>query len=700
MSKLDLALTYAQLGWRIFPVWSVDDNNECRCGTPNVAPGHKPGKHPQGKLAPHGHNDATTDEDTIREWWTRDPDAGIGISLAASGLLAMDIDPRNGGWESLVAIEAKHGKLLSSCVANTQGGGEHRLFLADASMTVPGQLAPGIDLKHRGYICVEGTRGPDGEYRWLPGASPLDGAKPSPLPQFLREFCQQNAASASAKNFRPGSILASRELFEDLATALKGIPPEVEYLDWLKVLYGLSRLHDTEKAYTLARDWSTRSKKPNHTLEAFEEKWASAMKEDTHTSFESVFYLANSHDPNWRAPALQRKNPLTRPIQPFSEEEAKGAELQPRVLVEDYLFADLRNLIAAGGVGKTSMLLHEAVCGALGRPIWGNAVPKPFTTVFVTKEDSREILLARLREIMDAMGLSVTERHAVYKHVFAVDLCGVPYKLAHVVGGHVEPHTENLDALVEHCKPVAPDRMIFDPLVSFTAGESRVNEAEQGVVEAARYLMRKLPGIAVDIVHHTGKMNARMGAMDQYAGRNGSALPDGSRMVAVLVTCSADSFSEGTGYLPDERAGEKGLKLGFPKMSYAAQPADKYILRRGFHFQFVESVSEEQRAQIQKARKEAGKLETMEAIKASIVSAVRENSSALDPLDRYPSRSRVLAFSGVTGKTATRKTALEELIEDAILVERELSDDDLAHFATTRVLAGRTTYVTLADEEA
>lgn len=181
MDNINRALCYAQLGLHIFPVWSTDADGRCRCGKPNDAPGHKPGKHPQNKLAPHGHNDATTDEDTVRNWWTRDPDAGIGLSLAASGLLAVDIDPRNGGWESLAEIEAKHGKLLSTCVAKTQGGGEHRLFLADPTMSVPPKLAPGIDLKHNGYICVEGTRGPDGGYHWLPGASPLDGAKPSPL---------------------------------------------------------------------------------------------------------------------------------------------------------------------------------------------------------------------------------------------------------------------------------------------------------------------------------------------------------------------------------------------------------------------------------------------------------------------------------------------------------------------------------------
>ena len=45
-STLDFALAYAKLGWYVLPVWSVDNNGDCRCGRPNNESGHKPGKHP------------------------------------------------------------------------------------------------------------------------------------------------------------------------------------------------------------------------------------------------------------------------------------------------------------------------------------------------------------------------------------------------------------------------------------------------------------------------------------------------------------------------------------------------------------------------------------------------------------------------------------------------------------------------------
>lgn len=128
MSTLTFALAYAEIGWAIFPVWSSSEQGHCRC--PKGKDCQSPGKHPHS-LVTHGHLDATTDEDTIKHWYENDPDAGIGVSCDGSGLVVLDIDPRNGGWESLAKIETEIGPLTSNCVADTQGGGEHRVFRAD-----------------------------------------------------------------------------------------------------------------------------------------------------------------------------------------------------------------------------------------------------------------------------------------------------------------------------------------------------------------------------------------------------------------------------------------------------------------------------------------------------------------------------------------------------------------------------------------
>ncbi len=61
------------------------------------------------------------DETQIRNWWKVFPDAGVGIVTGKlSGLVVMDIDPKNGGTDE--------GFPTTDMVANTGGGGQHHYY--------------------------------------------------------------------------------------------------------------------------------------------------------------------------------------------------------------------------------------------------------------------------------------------------------------------------------------------------------------------------------------------------------------------------------------------------------------------------------------------------------------------------------------------------------------------------------------------
>ncbi|HRK36815.1 MAG TPA: AAA family ATPase [Burkholderiaceae bacterium] len=269
------------------------------------------------------------------------------------------------------------------------------------------------------------------------------------------------------------------------------------------------------------------------------------------------------------------------PMPAITVDEMQAAQLSPRVLVPGLLYADLRNRIAAGGTGKTTLALYEAVLGALARPIWGKQPLQPLRTVLITREDQRGILVARMREIMQALYLTDAETSQVLANVNVLDLTGRHYRVSSVKGDIVVPDGKNLKWLVDVVRPFKPDWLIFDPLVSFGVGENRVNDAEQGIVEAFRVLRNALD-CCVEGIHHTGKANSRNGALDQYAGRNGTALPDGCRMVAVLQPLEPAEWRKATG--TDLREGESGLVMALPKLSYATAQPDVYIRRRGYLF--------------------------------------------------------------------------------------------------------------------
>ena len=77
----------------------------------------------------HGFKDATRDVEQIRRWWTETPDANIGVATgSASGFFVVDIDPRNGGDETLRDLEAEHGPLPPTVTVKTPGGGAHYYF--------------------------------------------------------------------------------------------------------------------------------------------------------------------------------------------------------------------------------------------------------------------------------------------------------------------------------------------------------------------------------------------------------------------------------------------------------------------------------------------------------------------------------------------------------------------------------------------
>jgi hypothetical protein len=261
--------------------------------------------------------------------------------------------------------------------------------------------------------------------------------------------------------------------------------------------------------------------------------------------------------------------------------ELEAAELSPRCIVPNLLYADVRTRIAAGGVGKTTLAIYEAVRLSLAKPVWGKQPAQAVRTCLVTREDRRSILVARLREITKAQSLTERETARVLENVTILDLTGESFRLSAINTDVVTPHGDNVKALCESLAPWRPDWVIFDPLVSFGVGESRVNDAEQGLIEAFRIIRNELD-CCVEGVHHSGKANAREKTTDQYSGRGGSALSDGSRIVAVIQPLDANEWRQQTGTRLEE--GETGLVMALPKLSYCKPQEPLFIRRDGFHF--------------------------------------------------------------------------------------------------------------------
>lgn len=177
MTPLDHALAYAARGWRVAP----------------IPPGHK---HPAGIT--DWQAKATTDPDRIRRYWTAHPTHGVCIVTGPeSGVWALDIDPDDGGDDSLCALEAAYGPLPDTVQSLTGGGGTHYLFAwpdeGEIRNSASGVLGVGIDVRGvGGQIVVAPTIHPNGHpYAWEVEHDPLDGIAVQPAPQWLVELLQR-----------------------------------------------------------------------------------------------------------------------------------------------------------------------------------------------------------------------------------------------------------------------------------------------------------------------------------------------------------------------------------------------------------------------------------------------------------------------------------------------------------------------------
>lgn len=153
-------------GFAVFPLYTIQDG--CSCGKRGCT---SPGKHPIGGLAPQGVNNASTDLQTIREWWSLYPDANVGIATGdASGVVVLDLDDRHGGIATVEHLEARNEELPRTWVVETGGGGLHVYFRMPAAdvRNSAGAIGPGVDVRGSGgyVVAPPSTHASGTPYRW------------------------------------------------------------------------------------------------------------------------------------------------------------------------------------------------------------------------------------------------------------------------------------------------------------------------------------------------------------------------------------------------------------------------------------------------------------------------------------------------------------------------------------------------------
>ncbi len=213
--RLDYALAYARLGWRIFPAHSAHDGR-CSCGDPGC---RSIGKHPR---IDRWQIQATDDERRIHLWWEDLwPDANLALVLG-DGLIDLEDDPRHDGDVHLPHLEAILGPLPDTVSWTSGGGGTHRLYTVPPGVRVRCRTDLGRDLLGLG---PDGRSGvdckADGGYAIVPPSSHAFGTRYrfgnlnptdidcAPLPDAWLAYLTQEPASLTSDPAASDAIIVA-----------------------------------------------------------------------------------------------------------------------------------------------------------------------------------------------------------------------------------------------------------------------------------------------------------------------------------------------------------------------------------------------------------------------------------------------------------------------------------------------------------
>lgn len=490
-TPLAYALAYARLGWHVFPL------------KPNA-------KEPLGRLVPRGMLDATTAEETIGRWWRAAPTAGIGIALAPSGLVALDIDPRNGGVETWDALQADHGSLRSEVMAYTGGGGEHHVFLIPpgSQVSLPGTLGPGVDVKANGYIVVEPSVHPSGkQYGWEASSNPLEGVAPSPLPDWLRSL----RVEIQRRQPEAGAVPVDAATARDVREALYMLDADSRE-DWLHAGMALHATQWGHPAYAMWCAWSQQSTKFDSTDQR--KTWESFKAPgERGAGLTLAWIFGKAQEAGWVNPKARIAPAPDRGPEPppYIDEEPAGDELSalPLVFSEDIAFESIKitqiveDVITAGALsvmygesnsGKSFIACDMACHLSCGMPWQGKRTVRG-AVVYVAGEGAESIKLRVL---------AWRQHHGMSPYVAIVPAA------VNLLDGNadVDKIIRAALAVAEHYGE-AVSLIVVDTLARAFGGGNENASEDMGAVITNADRIRGATGAHVMFVHHAGKDSSK-----------------------------------------------------------------------------------------------------------------------------------------------------------------------------------------------
>jgi hypothetical protein len=262
--------------------------------------------------------------------------------------------------------------------------------------------------------------------------------------------------------------------------------------------------------------------------------------------------------------------------------------IPPRQWIYGYKY--LRNMIsmtiAPGGLGKSALMIAEALAMASGKPLLGIQPPRRLRVWIYNGEDPMEELQRRIQAVAKFYGLTKDDLDG---YLFVNNGRDALITIAEQTRDGTAIYTPVVEACVATIKEKKIDYWIVDPFVS----SHRVTENDNNAIDRVAKTFVRIAaetGCAINLVHHARKTSETEISVED--GRGAIALRDAVRTAWVLNRMSEDE-AEKAGV--DTRFRYFRVNNGKSNLALPSDKADWYkmesvYLNNGYDGEFGDSV--------------------------------------------------------------------------------------------------------------
>ena len=417
--------------------------------------------------------------------------AGCNVGIHCEGLLVLDVDPRNGGDNSLLALDLDTSGLPNTLTCQTPTGGVHQFYrLPEGHPGVPnsaGKLGSGLDVKStRGYVVGAGSRTEKGEYRWQDSETPI-----APAPEWLVQKLGLYTSSVQAEKVDipdadPATVERATAWLAARPGAVEGQGGDAYTFATAAFLrdFGLS---EAQTLALMAEDWNERCSPP-WAPEALGVKVDNAYNYSTGAPGAKAVTTDDFPDlPNLGTPIPNLGTPRT-PAGPVRLVDLAASRVEgPGYLVKGALFrGTYAEIYGDRGEGKTFVALDIAYHVAAGIP-WMDKKTRQGTVLYLAYE---------------GVGGMTKRAQALRQKYGDAD---VPLYVMSAAFNLREPAGRQALGVAIAGLPEKPALIVIDTFARALMGGDENSAQDVGAFNQAVAALIESTGACVLILHHTGK---------------------------------------------------------------------------------------------------------------------------------------------------------------------------------------------------